>query len=274
MSDAVTLTLRSALDHSIDVECIAPDRFTTLSTRDIERLPVWAGREQRTLADYFVVHGQRSADVRIDGDVRRTSGIGASMAAGSVLIDGDAGSHVGVGMSGGRIDVRGSVGDDAGLGMSGGAIRVRGDAGDRIAAGTPGASRGTTGGEVVVEGSVGKEAGARMRRGLMFIGGRAGDCAGRAMIAGTVIVLGRAGHEPATGSKRGTLVVGDSVDVPRTYRFACRYEPPHVRLALTYLLRKYELPIDQRFVIGKYDRYCGDAGTVGKGEILVWTGNS
>jgi formylmethanofuran dehydrogenase subunit C len=274
MSDAVTLTVRATLDHSIDVECIAPDRFATLSSREIEALPVWAGREQRTLADYFTIRGERASAVRIVGVVRHASGIGSAMSGGSVLIDGDGGSHVGVGMAGGRIDVRGRVGDDAALGMTGGAVRVRGDAGDRVAAGVPGASRGTSGGEVVIEGSVGKDAGARMRRGLLFVGGDAGDCAARAIIAGTVIVLGRVGREPATDNKRGTLVVGAQVDVPSTYRFACRYESPHVRLALMHLLRQYHVTIDQRFVVGKYDRYCGDAGTVGKGEILAWTGTS
>jgi formylmethanofuran dehydrogenase subunit C len=241
-----------------------------LSSLEIEQLPVWAGREQRTLGDYFTIHGQKSADIRIEGDVRHVNGIGAAMTTGSVLVDGNTGSHVGLGMSGGRIDVRGDVGDDVAAGMSGGAVHVRGNAGDRLAAGQPGASKGATGGEVVAEGSVGADVGAHMRRGLVFVGGNAGDNAARAIIAGTVLVLGSVGREPATGSKRGSLIVGGPVDVPRTYKLACRYEPPHVRLAFMHLARNYGLAIDHRFVNGTYDRYCGDAGTVGKGEILVF----
>ena len=270
MSEFVTLVLGAPPDHVIDAECVSPDRFVTLSSPEIERLPVWAGREQRALGDYFTVRGEHSRDIRIEGDVRHVNGLGAAMTTGSILVDGTTGSHVGLGMSGGRIDVRGDVGDDAAVGMNGGAVHVRGNAGDRLAAGLPGASKGATGGEVVVEGSVGADVAAHMRRGLVFVGGNAGDNVARAIIAGTVLVLGRVGREPATGSKRGSLIVGGPVDVPRTYKLACRYEPPHVRLALMHLARIYGLSIDHRLVHGTYDRYCGDAGTVGKGEILVF----
>lgn len=272
MSDSVTLTLRAQLDHPIDADCISPDRFGQLRSREIERLPVWSGREQRTLGDYFAVAGQQSTDIRVEGDVRHANGIGAAISTGTLVVDGNVGSHLGLGMSGGRIDVRGDVGDDAAVGMSGGALYVRGNAGNRLAAGLPGASKGATGGEVVVEGSAGNDVGARMRRGLVFIGGSVGDYAARAIIAGSVVVLGQVGREPAGGIKRGSLVVGSSIDVPSTYAHACRYEPPHVRLALSYLARTYQLSIDQRFIVGAYDRYCGDAGTVGKGEILVFAG--
>ena len=273
MSDSVTLTVRDQLDHAIDGECISPDQFASLSAREIGMLPVWAGREQRTLGDYFNVRGERAANIRIEGDVRLVNGIAAAMSTGHVLVDGSSGSHVGLGMSGGRIEIRGNVGNDAASGMSGGTLHVRGNAGDRLAAGLPGASRGATGGEVVVEGSAGDDVGARMRRGLVFVGGDAGNHAARAIIAGTILVLGSVGREPATGSKRGSLVVGGPVDVPNTYKLACRYEPPHVRLALAHLARTYGLSIDQRFILGTYDRYCGDAGTVVKGEMLVLAGN-
>ena len=111
-----------------------------------------------------------------------------------------------------------------------------------------------------------------MRRGLVFVGGNSGAYTARSIIAGTVFVLGRVGREPATGSKRGTLVVGGSIDVPVTYRHACRYEPPHVRLALVHLSRTFGVSVEQQVIVGTYDRFCGDAGTVSKGEILVFAG--
>jgi formylmethanofuran dehydrogenase subunit C len=128
-----------------------------------------------------------------------------------------------------------------------------------------------TGGEIIVEGSVGVDTGARMRRGLLYVGGHARGRAARAIIAGTVIILGDVGPEPAFASKRGSLVVGGAIDVPVTYRYACTYEPPHVRLALTYIARRYGLSIAPGLSGGRYRRYCGDAGTVAKGEILEWT---
>lgn len=270
MSERVTLTLRTRIDHAIDAECISPDRFAALSSREIEQLPVWAGREQRALGDYFTVRGQQSADIRVEGDVRRCNGLGTAMTTGRILVDGNAGSRVGLGMSGGHIEIRGDVGDDAATGMSGGTLHVHGNAGHRLAAGLPGVSKGATGGEVVVEGSAGNDVGARLRRGLVTVAGDVADFAAREIIAGTVIVLGRVGREPATGSKRGTLVVGSSVDVPTTYKYACRFEPPHVRLALLHVARTYGVSIGRHFIAGMYDRFCGDAGTIGKGEMLVF----
>lgn len=251
MSEHVTLSLRTPLGGRIDLDLVAPDRFAQSSEAEIARLPVWAGREQRTIGDYFDVRGERSASVRVIGDVRLARGIGAGMTAGAIEILGDAGN-------------------DIGAGMSGGSIHVRGNAGDRVGAGTPGASRGMTGGEIVVDGSVGNDAGARMRRGLLFVGGDAGATAARSIIAGTVFVRGRVGVEPALGSKRGTLVISGNVDIPVTYRYACRYQPPHVRLALMYLRRRFGVAVDDRVIDGVFDRYCGDAGTVSRGEILRW----
>ena len=270
MSDHVTLTLRAPLEESIEADCIAPNAFASLGQSEVGALPVWVGRTRRMLADYFHVKGGRSASVRVIGDVRRAHGIAAGMSDGNLVVEGEVGSRFGTGMTGGRIEVLGSAGDDAGLGMSGGSLRIRRNGGDRVGAAVPGASRGMTGGEIVVDGSVGADAGARMRRGLRFVGGNAGNHAARAMIAGTVIVIGRVGPEPAFASKRGSLVVAGGVDVPVTYRHACDYAPPHVRLALTYLVRRYELSLGRSLVDGRFRRYCGDASTVGRGEILEW----
>jgi formylmethanofuran dehydrogenase subunit C len=270
VSDRVTLTLRSPLDESLEADSIAPDAFAALGETEIAALPLWAGRERRSIGDYFDVRGGRSSSVTVVGDVRRVRNIGMAMTAGELAIEGDAGSGVGAGMAGGQLDVMGSVERDAGVGMSGGSLRIRQNAGDRVGAAVPGASRGMTGGEIVVEGSVGREAGGRMRRGLLYVAGSARDRAARSIIAGTVIVLGDVGPEPAFASKRGSLVVCGAVAVPVTYRYACTYEPPHVRLALTYVARRYNLSIAPSLSGGRYRRYCGDAGTIAKGEILEW----
>lgn len=270
MSEHVTLTLRSPLEQEIEAECIVADAFATLGNREIAALPVWAGRHRHHLGDFFDVTGERSTSVRVVGDVRRADGIGAAMASGDLVVDGSAGSRVAAGMTGGRVDVLGSVANDAGAGMASGSLRIRKNAGNRTGAATPGASRGATGGEIVVEGSVGDDVGARMRRGLVFVGGNAGDRAARAIIAGTIMVVGHVGTEPAHASKRGSLVVGGDVRVPVTYRYACDYAPPHVRVALTYLSRRFGLSIAHTLVDGRYRRYCGDASTIARGEILEW----
>ncbi len=269
---AIALSLRAPLEARLEVEGLAPDRLAALSASAIERLPVWFGGRQAHLGDVFHVRGGGEARVRVEGLLSRVDGIGAGMAGGELLVIGDAGARVGAGMSGGRLDVEGSVSDDAGLAMSGGVLRVAGDAGDRLGAATPGASKGMSGGEIVVAGAAGADAAARARRGLVVVCGPVGDQAGRAMIAGSLIAFGHVNGTPGRGSKRGSIVALGGVDVPDTYRYACTYEPPHVRLTLTYLRRRYGLHIEERAIAGAYRRYCGDAGEPGKGEILAWTG--
>ena len=129
-----------------------------------------------------------------------------------------------------------------------------------------------TGGEIVVFGSIGGSAGALMRRGLVAVAGGVGPHAGRGMIAGTVLALGPIGELPGAGNKRGSIIATGGVTVPASYRFACSYEPPHVRLLLTSLQRRFGFPCDPGVLAGRFDRYCGDAGDPCKGEMLVWTG--
>jgi formylmethanofuran dehydrogenase subunit C len=128
-----------------------------------------------------------------------------------------------------------------------------------------------TGGEIVVMGAAGAGAGALMRRGLIAVAGGLGADAGRAMIAGTLVALGPIAGEPGLGNKRGSIVAGATVDVPATYRLACVYEPPHLRLLFTSLRRRFGFP-GEALRDGRFRRYCGDAGLPGKGELLVWTG--
>jgi hypothetical protein len=92
------------------------------------------------------------------------------------------------------------------------------------------------------------------------------------MIAGTVLVFGPVGDHPAEGNKRGSLIALGPIHVPASYRYACTYEPPFVRLLATYLTRRYGLAMDDRVRDGFYKRYCGDAYGPGKGEILALVG--
>ena len=127
---------------------------------------------------------------------------------------------------------------------------------------------------VRVEGSTARVHGlaAGSAGGEMIIEGDTGDQPARAMIAGTLVVLGRTGAQPGRGSKRGSIIAVGGIEVPITYWHACTYQPPHVRLTMTYLRRHYGLAIEDRVAGGAYRRYCGDAGDQGRGEILEWAG--
>ena len=248
---AVTLSLQTQPEHTLVADCIVPDRFAGLSGTEIGKLPVVHGGQAGRLGDFFKVRGERSSIVTLEGDVSRVEAIGAGMAGGELTIAGSAGRDVGLAMSGGRIDVRGNAGDNAG--------------GAR-----PGAARGMTGGEIVIRGRVGDEAGARMRRGLVVVTGDGGRGMGTGMIAGTVIAFGNTGPGVGRFLKRGSIVTFGKVERPGTFRYACTYEPPHVRLLLHYLRARAGVDVADSYVTGRYARYSGDLAELGKGEILQW----
>jgi formylmethanofuran dehydrogenase subunit C len=245
--------LRGALDAAADCSALLAGEWGRLTAADLARRPVAvAGHGPVSLGELAEVSGEPDDTVRFLGDWRRAARLGAGIQAGSVTIEGD-------------------VGDEVGLGMAGGSLEVRGSAGDRAGAAAPEARRGMTGGELVVHGSVGREAGALMRRGLLVAGGTVGDHAAVGMIAGTIVAFGAVGPTPGLWSKRGSVVALSDVPVPSTYRYACTYQPVHLRLLLSRLQARYALPVEGRHLTGFYRRYSGDLAELGKGEILAWT---
>jgi formylmethanofuran dehydrogenase subunit C len=270
VSERVTLALRQALDSSIEVDGLTPDRLVHLSGQEIARLPVWRGGERLAVGDVFDVRGSRAPSLVVEGAGPYVHGLGRGMAGGDLLIDGDAGHFTGAGMSGGVIIVKGSVGDDGAAGMSGGAFEVTGQCGDRLGAARPGESRGMTGGEIIVRGHAGRQVAAGCRRGLVVVGGNVGAGAAQRMIAGSLFVFGAVAGGAGQFNKRGSLVAFGDIDIPASYRYACAYRPPHIRVTLMYLARRHSMAVDPRHVNGVFRRFCGDALPPGKGEILVW----
>lgn len=268
MSDVVTLTLRAPLDRRLEADAIVPDRIAGLAAAEVARLVLWDGPQPVPLGDVFDVHGDRAAAVRIAGDASRLDALGAGMSAGSLSIDGPAGRYAGTRMSGGELRIAGDAGDGAGLEMVGGVIDIAGSAGDRVGGARLAAPKGMLGGTIIVRGAAGTDAGARMRRGTIVCG-HAGPRAGAGMIAGSVIVLGDVAGDCGRGNKRGSIVVLGRVAVPRGYRYACTYRPPHVTLTLRHLRTQYAVPIRDEWIAALYRRYSGDLAELGRGELLT-----
>ena len=271
MSARVVLVPRSGVSGSLDVEGLTADRLAALAEHEIARLPVWHSRRRGELGEFFDIRGGNAPAVVIQGSVGHVHGIAMGMLGGDLLIEGDAGNATAAEMHGGRVEIRGAAGHDAGAGMSGGTLDISGDTGDRLGAGRPGAQKGMSGGEIVVRGSAGVDAGAACRRGLIVVMGNAGADAARSMIAGSLLVAGRCGDGAARLNKRGSVIAIGGLEVPSSYRYACTFRPPHLRVTLTYLARRYGLSFDSAVVNGRYRRFCGDLLAPGKGEILVWT---
>jgi len=265
----ITLTLKEQPNVPLEAESISPDITAALSHDSICALPVYLGKRQRRLDDFFTVEGDASDEIQINGDARKVKWIGRGMTRGRIQVEGNAGMHLGAYMKGGTIDVSGNVTDWLGAEMTGGFIRIRGNAGGQVGAAYRGSASGMSDGTIIVDGTAGLEVGMRMKRGTIVIGGRVRDFAGLQMKGGT-IVLG-SGAELRTGAwmMRGTIVSLKPLPLLPTFAAAATYNPTFLRMYARHLRTLgVSLPFDERD--GGYQRYTGDASVPGRGEILIW----
>lgn len=265
---ALHLTLKTEPEVPLEAEAIAPDRLAGLSEAEAAKLPILYGNREATLGDFFSVAGSANGELRVTGDLSRVKLIGAGMAEGRLIIEGNAGLHLGSGMTGGEVLVEGDAGDWLGAEMSGGRIVVKGDAGHTVGSAYRGSRVGMRGGEVLVHGKAGNETGNALRGGLIAIGGRAGDFTGVNMISGTIVVLGELGLRSGAGMKRGTIASMRAAEILPTFSYACVYQPMFLRLYLQHL-RGLGLPIEEAQITGRFRRWSGDSVEMNRGEILL-----
>jgi formylmethanofuran dehydrogenase subunit C len=201
-----TLTLKEQPAVPLEAESLSPDVMATLALDAIRALPVYLGKRQHRVDDFFEVEGPAGDELEIRGEAGKVKWIGRGMTRGRITIIGNAGMHLGAYMVGGTIEVSGNVSDWLGAEMSGGRIRVRGNAGGQVGAAYRGSPSGMKGGTILIEGSAGLEVGMRMRRGIIAVGGQVRDFAGLEMKGGTILL--RSGAELRTGAwiSRGTII--------------------------------------------------------------------
>jgi formylmethanofuran dehydrogenase subunit C len=249
------LTRRDSSPVPLDAAGLTPDRLAGFSASEVARLPFLHGNRREEVGGHFDVrvedYGAADPTVRILGDCRTVTRIGAGMSRGSVIAQ-SVGMHAGAGMSGGRLVVD-SAGDWLGAEMTGGHILVRGNAGSHVGSTYPGGRFGMWGGSILIEGDAGNEVGYRMRRGLIEVTGRTGQFLGAGLIAGTILARGGVGPRCGAGMIRGTIVLFDEPPVLSPgFAFACEYEPAYARL----------IGINKPIRL-----YRGDFLTGGRGEI-------
>ena len=266
----ITLTLKRSVDGvPLEAENICPDVIIALDNAAIRGLPVYLGKRQCRIDDFFTVDGEKSDEIDVLGDLRKVRWIGRGMTRGRISIDGNAGMHLGAYMKGGTIDVSGAASDWVGAEMSGGLIRVAGNAGGQIGAAYRGSLRGMTDGTIAIGGSAGLEVGMRMKRGLIIIGGPVRDFAGLEMKGGTIVL--RSGAELRTGAwmHRGTIISLKSIPLLPSFLYSSSYIPTFMGVLVKHLgALGTSLPLE--LAAGTYQRFLGDTSVKGKGEILVW----
>jgi formylmethanofuran dehydrogenase subunit C len=262
----ITLTLRKQPTVPLEAEVISPDVLESLSGEAVRALPIYLGKRQLRLDEFFEVDGEAGDELEIRGDATRVKWIGRGMTHGRIRIVGNAGMHLGSAMKGGAIEVTGNASDWLGAEMSGGFIRIGGNAGGQVGAAYRGSLTGMRDGTILIEGSAGMEVGMRMKRGIIAVAGPVRDFAGLQMKGGTIFLLG--GGEIRTGAwmVRGTIISMKPLQLLPTFSYASTYEPTFLRLYAKHLTTSgFSIP-----QIGSYQRFSGDAAVPGKGEILIW----
>jgi formylmethanofuran dehydrogenase subunit C len=265
----IVLTLKEQPSVPLEAEALCPDATAGLAPEAVRALPVFLGKRQCRVDDFFDVEGAPGDDLEVRGDARNVKWIGRGMTRGRITIDGNAGMHLGAYMKGGTIEVTGNASDWVGAEMSDGLIRIRGNAGGQVGSAYRGSPSGMQNGAILIDGSAGIEVGMRMKRGIIAVKGPVRDFAGLQMKGGTLFL--NSGAEIRTGAWmiRGTIVSFSEIKLLPTFTNACAYNPVFLNLYVKHL-SELGFSIPNEGQAGVYQRYVGDASVPGKGEILVW----
>lgn len=266
---ALTFTLKTALQQSVNCSVLTPDNLAGKSTAEIAAMQLSHGKKPLLAGDIFDISGSDTQQICFKNTTDKLDYIGASMMHGSISIEGDAGAYLGAGMKNGNICCTGNAAAFAACGMRGGLLTLQGNAGDFLGAGFEGLRKGMLGGTVIIKGNAGDRVGDQMRRGLILIEGNAGDYCGSRMVAGTIGVRGSTGAYPGFNMRRGTLLLAAQPLLHATMQDCGIHTLPFLRL-LFKSFAAYDTAFSKLNGI-RARRFVGDAAYNGNGEILIVT---
>ena len=266
---ALTLRLKQPVRQRLDMSPFTLQQLIGMDQNEIARIPLWQGNQMVPTGELFSIEGTDPADIIIHSDSDRLDHIGSGMVEGHIRVEGQAGAYLGCSMRGGYLHVQGNTGIAAGCAMSAGTLYIEGNAGDFLGGAIIGERQGMRGGKIIVKGNAGDRAGDLLRRGTILIGGDSGDYCASRMVAGTVVVLGQTGIQTGLAMHRGTLLLTEQpASMPATFN-------PNGRHNLNFLSLLTRSFHDEKIFAnlidrgGRVQRWLGDLGCDGKGEILV-----
>jgi len=267
---ALTLTLKNAPAQRIDCSALTADALADKSTADIAAIELVSGNSTVRVDDVFDMSGDDVNNIVINNANGKLDFIGKAMTQGSITVNGDAGGYLGQFMEAGEIAVNGNSYIYTACEMKGGQIKVNGNTGDFVGGARPGYKNGMTGGTVIITGNSGDRTGDHMRRGYILIEGDAGDYCGARMVSGTIAVLGQVGAHLGYAMKRGTLLLTQQPNQGISANFNdCG---SHTLAFLPLMIASFK-KLDSKFAqletFSRVQRYAGDLGGIGMGEILV-----
>jgi len=267
---ALTLTLKESLQQRVDCSALTADQLEDKSSAEIAAIELPSGNRTVRTDSVFDIKGDNAKHIVFENSSDKLDFIGNQMSYGTIEIKGDAGAYLGAMMTNGFILMTGNTGIFTACEMKGGQIKINGNAGDFVGGARVGQKNGMTGGTVIVTGNTGDRTGDHMRRGYILIEGNAGDYCGGRMISGTIAVLGEVGSHLGYGMKRGTLLL---LNAP-SQGIAANFNDcgAHTLAFLPLMLASFR-NLDTKFanleLFSRVQRYAGDLGGIGMGEILV-----
>ena len=75
---AIKLTLKTAPHVPLELEVLTPDNLAVRTRSEIQALPVFLGKRQLRLEEFFDIEGERSDELEIFGATRQLKSIGRS----------------------------------------------------------------------------------------------------------------------------------------------------------------------------------------------------
>lgn len=216
--ETVTLTIKDQPGLYLEADTITPDAFAGKKAEEIAGLPVYIGRDEHKLGEFFEVSGKAGATaaetkIVVKGDLSRVKYIGMKMTGGEIVVDGNADMYVGAWMQGGKITVNGNVDAFAGTGMKGGELIIKGNAGNYLGAAYRGDWRGMSGGKITVAGNAGSDLGTFMTGGEIVIGGDVDVHVATHAEGGKIVIKGNAKSRLGGQMVEGEIYVFGNIDV-------------------------------------------------------------
>jgi formylmethanofuran dehydrogenase subunit C len=214
----VTLTPTKKPELILEADSITPDAFAGKTAEQIAQLPVYQGKQDCSLGEFFSVAGQAGStaaetQIVIAGDCSKVKYIGSKMSAGEVIVNGDTDMYAGAWMKGGKLHVKGNVHSFCGLGMEGGEFLIDGNAGNYLAASYRGDWRGMQGGLIRVKGNVGSDICSFMNGGTLIVEGNADVHIATHAEGGKIIIKGNVKRRIGGQMVKGEVILFGTVDV-------------------------------------------------------------
>jgi formylmethanofuran dehydrogenase subunit C len=266
----LTFALKIPTAQRIDCSLLTPDLLVGKSIAEIATIELVIGNSTARVDSLFDISGDNTADITFANSTDKFDFVGRNMTTGHITIAGNVGAYLGLFLEGGQIEVTGNTGIYSACEMKSGQIKINGNAGEFVGGARPGYKNGMTGGTVIITGDTGARTGDHMRRGMILIEGNAGDYCAARMISGTIAVLGNVGAHLGLGMKRGTVLLTQAP----TQGISANFNDcgPHTLAFLPLLFNSFA-KLDSQFAktksFSRVQRYAGDLGGIGMGEILV-----